>query len=595
MAQGKAEKTPEEILKTPISKLDTLTKEQQQIFWAGIGKQLAGSKEIVDALNKYDEMFDSLFNSIKPLSEKTIADWHKLKSEFERLDEQFKTPLEITFGSILAIYTQQDAAALDKWAQTAKIYADIFPYMDKELEENPGIGERPFEELLIAAVRRARADGVEIPLEIKEETRRKRIAQGMETAHRRREKAQDEGSITADTSIVATIAEKGLGYSYFTSVVIKELPEGIEKYIIDPETGKINLYNLQQRGGNLKEVDRLHTAFLMWLLGLAYNNSDIRETNSTNAVIPVYLPAVLKDMGIDPRPKQWNRDTKEVQRQQGEPLAKQRFERFMKFINPLINVAGYFGTDLYQMVGFHSYNEESETVYLSIPYMFRLVEYAKLHSERHKAIQDVFHANIMTENQTAVEIANRIAIGVIMRGVTRTQAETYKSGTRRKPFKKTRTTTDAEGNRTTETEYYSTAEQEPAPVVIAPQPRFIRWEMKFARIIEDCPQLQREIDEIRTSTGELEKAAAKAGKTETEIAAARRQDHKTDPQRVNKKLKDTFDAAIKIIMEKSKMPDYYQDFKITTGKFDRYKAPTNSTLNERLIITHKGKNPDYKD
>ena len=144
MAQGKDEKTPEEILKTPISKLDTLTKEQQQIFWAGIGKQLAGSKEIVDALNKYDEMFDSLFNSMKPLSEKTLADFHKLKKDFEKLDEQFKTPLEITFGSILAIYTQQDAAALDKWAQTAKIYADIFPYMDKELEENPGIGERPF-------------------------------------------------------------------------------------------------------------------------------------------------------------------------------------------------------------------------------------------------------------------------------------------------------------------------------------------------------------------------------------------------------------------------------------------------------------------
>lgn len=594
MAEGKAEKTQEEILKTPISELDTLTKEQQRIFWAGIGKQLAGSKEIIDALNKYQETFDSLFDSMKPLSEKTIADWHKLKSEFETLDEQFKTPLEIMFGSILAIYTQQDAAALDKWAQTAKIYADILPYMDKELEVNPGIGERPFDELLIAAARRAREEGVEIPLEIKEETRRKRIAQGMEIAHRRREKAQNEGSITTDTSTIASIAEKGLGFSYFTSAVIKGLPEGIEKYIINKETGEIDLFCLQQRGGNLKEVDRLHTAFLMWLLGLAYNNSDIRETNSANAIIPVYLPAVLNDMGIDPRPKQWDKGTKEVKRQQGESLAKLRLKKFMEFIDPLTDKAAYFGESLYQIVAFHHYDDESETVYLIIPYMFRLVEYAKLHSERHKAIQDVFHANIMTENQTAVEIAERIAIGVILRGVTRTQAETYKSGTRRKPFKKTRTVTDAEGNKTTETEYYST-EQEPAPVIIAPQPRFIRWEMKFSRIIEDCPQLQRELDEIRTGTGELERTAIEAGKPAKEIAEARRQDHKIDPQRVNKKLKDTFDAAIKIIMEKSKMPDYYQGFKITTGKFDKYKAPTNSTLNEKLIITHKGKNPDYRE
>lgn len=590
------EKTREEILKTPITELDTLSKEEQQIFWAGIGKQLAGSREIVEAANKYHEGITTLFNSFKPLAEKTLEEWHSLRKQFEKEAEQFKAPLEIMFGSVLALYTVQDAAALDNWAKVARIYSDLQPYIDKELEENPGIGEKPFEELLIAAARRARADGVIIPLEIKEETRRKRIAQGMETAYKRRELAETEGVITNQHSAAATIANKGLGYSFFTSTVIKKLPEGVDKYILDPETGKINLYNLQQKGGELQDVDAIHTAFLMILLNIAENNSDLREINSTNAIVPVYVPTMLANMEIDPRPVAWNKETKEIKRVEREhdkrTLAEMRRDKFMEFIKPLLNVAGFFGADLYQIVGFHRYNLESETAYLTIPYMFRLVEYAKLNSERHKAIRDIFRANIMTENQTAVEVANRIAIGVIMRGVSRWQADTYKSGTRRKPFKKTRTVTDAEGAKTTETEYFNS---DPEPVIIDPQPRFIRWEIRFSRIIEDCPQLQRDIDEIRTGTGKLEKEAREAGKPETEIAAARRQDHKTDSQRVNHKLEDVFDAAIRIIMEKSQMPEYYQDLKITTGKFDRYKAPTNSTLNERLIITHKGKNPHFKE
>lgn len=589
------EKTREEILKTPITELDTLSKEQQQIFWAGIGKQLAGSKEIVEAANKYQEGINSLFDSFKPLAEKTLEEWHSLRKQFEQEAEPYKIPLQIMFGSVLALYTVQDATALDNWAKAARIYSDLQPYIEKELEENPGIGEKPFDELLLAAARRARADGVNIPIEIKEETRRKRIAQGMETAYKRRERAETEGVITNQHSAAATIADKGLGYSFFTSTVIKKLPEGIDKYILDPETGKINLYNLQQKGGELQDVDAIHTAFLMILLNLAENNSDLRETNSTNAIIPVYVPTMLANMEIDPRPVAWNGEIKAVQRVDREKdkrtLAEMRRDKFMEFIKPLLNVAGFFGSDLYQIVGFHRYNLESETAYLTIPYMFRLVEYAKLNSDRHKAIRDIFRANIMTENQTAVEVANRIAIGVIMRGVTRMQADTYKSGTHRKPFKKTRTVTDAEGKKTTETEYYNQPQE---PIIIDPPKRFIQWSIKFSRIIEDCPQLQRDIDEIRNGTGELEAEAIKAGKPETEIAAARRQDHKTDPQRVNNKLRDVFNSAVRIIMEKSEMPAYYQDLKITTGKFDKYKAPTNSTLNEKLIITHKGKNPHFK-
>ena len=65
-------------------------------------------------------------------------------------------------------------------------------------------------------------------------------------------------------------------------------------------------------------------------------------------------------------------------------------------------------------------------------------------------------------------------------------------------------------------------------------------------------------------------------------------------QRINKKLKDTFAAAIRIIMEKSDIPKYYAAVEIKTAPFDTFKAPTNSTVNTgTLVITHKGKNPNF--
>jgi len=91
---------------------------------------------------------------------------------------------------------------------------------------------------------------------------------------------------------------------------------------------------------------------------------------------------------------------------------------------------------------------------------------------------------------------------------------------------------------------------------------------------------------------EAAKAAGQPAKPD-DIAAARKIDHKTDPQRVNKKLKDTFTAAIRIIMEKSEMPRYYKNLTFRTEPFEVFKAPTNSTLNAILNVSHEGKDPTF--
>lgn len=595
-------KTGEELqrlMNLPISEIDKLPQETRDAVWREVARQMAEDESIKQLVAQMTmgENFKALQESAAKAAEPMLAHWKETEKKMQAAAAAMLEPIK-GIGAALDGIREQFAKAIDAdTMQAFSTMATLAPYIRAEADEHPEkYGSRAqqqasADELIAAAARRARADGKEIPhlmaednaaqqLEMQldftaqdeaEKTRRQRIQE----AHERRELAQAEGAILEPTGHIATIAEKGLGFRYFTSAVIKLLPGGIEDFILDDE-GRINLYDLTQQGRELKEVDALHTSFLMYLLRLAYQKSDLRETNSTNAIIPVYLPAVMDEWGIDPRPRlrEYNSETgkKElIARQQpadGQTLATLRRDKFMQFLQPILNMAGFYGDDLYQIAGFHRYNAESETVYLTTPYMYKLVEYAKLHADKHGAIKTIFHADIMTENQTAVEVANRIAMGVILRGVTRAQEDTYKNPNPRKPIKRTHTTTDPDGTKHIVTE---TFEPDPDPVVITPQPKVFKYEIRFAMLIKDCPQLQRELDEIRSST------------------------LKDKSQRVNKKLKDTFDAAIRIIMQKSDMPQYYKDLQIKSGKLPTFRPPTNSTLSEKLIITHKGKNPDYTE
>ena len=317
-----------------------------------------------------------------------------------------------------------------------------------------------------------------------------------------------------------------------------------------------------------------------------YNSKD-------NPSLGLHLPSFFRETEIDPRPREreLNKQTgkKELTRrkkQDEQSIKQMRLQRFIDFMKPLDNRVGIIeGEGYYAVARFISWDEQTDTAYIAIPYEIKLAEIARLHTDRHSAISTIFRANIVTEKDAAVELANRIAVGVIERGVTRSQADTYKNSKPRKPIKRTTTTTDANGIKTTVTE---TFEPEPPEKTITkaktddegitttviytdPKPRIFRYEIRFDTLIADCPELQRELDEIRSSS------------------------EKDKSQRINKKLKDTFAAAIRIIMEKSVMPNYYADFSIRTGRMDTFKAPTNSTLSEKLVVTHKGKNPNYAE
>lgn len=621
-----------------LSQIEQLPQEERKLVWDELAnkfsQRLAAQPGLMEALRnsllmdslpgitKAIESAQDTFRAILPTLTTTGDSWNAIAGTFRTTLHDLPEAFTKIKGALPAIQkaSLEAKAAIESLLEgdgvkdTLELWQTLTPYMDAEFEANPDLYDTaPYSDLIAAAARRARADGKDIPiLKAEKETRRKNI----EAAHKRHEIARQEGALDIAETQPAIIADKELGFDYFTSAVIKLLPKGIENFILD-EQGRFNLYDLT--GGNkdvrevLQEVDKLHTAFLMWLLGLAWNNSDIRETNSGNAIMPVYLPAVLESMRIDPRPRERDKQTKELKRRDtSKSLAELRRDKFMEFIRPLLNTAAFFGDDLYQIVGFYSYNAESETMYITTPYMFRLVEYAKLHATRFSSIKNIFHADIMTESQTAVEVADRIAMGVIIRGVTTADADTYRNAKKRKLIKKKTTSTAADGTKTVE-ELTFAPEQEPTvsksrtdengitTTITSPRARKKTYSFapKFSTIIADCPQLQREIAEIKTAQGAEEtkvlEAAKAAGKpaTPADIAAARRIDHKTDPQRVNKKLKDTFTAAIRIIMEKSEMPKYYKNLTFRTEPFEVFKAPTNSTLNAILNVSHEGKDPNF--
>ena len=182
----------------------------------------------------------------------------------------------------------------------------------------------------------------------------------------------------------------------------------------------------------------------------------------------------------------------------------------------------------------------------------------------------------MTENPVSVELANRIAVGLIELGVA------HPNDTPKKP-NQIKTKKKMQDGSTKETVVIFRQEESDDKVG-----RF-KWSTKFSTLVSECPQLKSEIDAIRNEpierdeTGRIIKGANKS-------------------QRINKKLQDVFTAAIRIILEKSDAPEYYREFRIEpmtkpqkgSGKKPAFICPKNSTLNDKITITHYGKNPDYR-
>ena len=364
---------------------------------------------------------------------------------------------------------------------------------------------------------------------------------------------------------------------------IYRLPSSVDRKQAFDDTGKLNALMLQDKP--LEGLTQIHTAFLMAVVQ-AVSLAQIDDGDNT---ISFYLPAICRDLKIDPR-------TYSNKRRAGQDYADMRFNAVLEMITPFDPLVGRTPDgSFYRVLTFESYDKSSDTMTISTPYLYRLKAIAEQRAAEHPQLNRLLHSAVVNEpNRAAVELANRILTGIVNRGV-RADYRTYKAEPR--VSKKTVTRTGNDGQRTTTTTVYDNpTDDTPAPS------KTVTYKVKYQTLIDDCPQLKNELDEIINGKGKAEREAEERGASAEEIKQARAKDKKTVPQRVNKKLKDVFTAAFRIIAEKSDAPARYLDFTLPTttrtvkGKKSKaYDIPTKSTLSRYMIITHKGRNPQYTE
>lgn len=374
---------------------------------------------------------------------------------------------------------------------------------------------------------------------------------------------------------------------------IYKLPPSVDRKQAFDDTGELDALTLQDKP--LERLTEIHTAFLMAVVQ-AVSLAQIDDRDNT---ISFYLPAICRELRIDPR-------AYSSKRKAGQDYAYMRFNAMLEMINPFDALVGRTPDgSFYRVLSFGGYDKGSETLTISTPYLYRLKAIAEQRAsgQNHPQLNRLLHSTVVNEpNRAAVELANRILTGIVTRGV-RADYRTYKAEPR--IAKKTVTRTGKDGQRTTTTMVYDTdsqADNTPAPS------KTVTYKVKYQTLIDDCPQLKCELDEITTGKGKAEKDLEEQAKAEhrtasaEEIKKAREKDKKTIPQRYNKKLKDVFTAAFRIIAEKSDAPARYLDFAIpmTTrtvkGKKSKvYDVPTKSTLSRYMVITHKGRNTQYTE
>lgn len=372
---------------------------------------------------------------------------------------------------------------------------------------------------------------------------------------------------------------------------IMRLPASVDAKKAFDDTGKLNALMLQNKP--LEGLTTMHTAFLMAVVQAV----SLSQADDGSNTVSFYLPAICRELKIDPRTYSSKRST-------GQDYAQQRFNAMIEIITPFDPLVGRTPDgSYYRVLTFESYEKGSETMTVSTPYLYRLKAIAAQRSTdlKHPQLNRLLHGAVVSEpNRAAVELASRILTGIVNRGV-RADYKTYKAEP--KVSKKTVTRTGSDGQRTTTTTVYDTGDQ----IDDAPAPsKIVTYKVKYSTLITDCPQLKRELDEITTGKGkaerDLEAQAAAEHRTASaeEIRQAREKDRKIIPQRINKKLKDVFTAAFRIIAEKSDAPARYIDFTLPTTtrtvkgkKCETYDVPTKSTLTRSMIITHRGRNPQY--
>lgn len=348
--------------------------------------------------------------------------------------------------------------------------------------------------------------------------------------------AEERGAIITTDGHVSSFSSD-LFVNAFTSKNIYKLPDGTDKNKVFDNNGLLN--TLAQPTDELQSLEEIHTAFLM----TACEYVRLTEDDGSHT-FKMYLPGL--DLDGRTHSKERSKNTPAVR-------SEARINYIKNAAAPFDPLVGYTPNgSFYRVLALLEYDAESETATFAAPYIFKIKEMAEDERPHHSAYNKLFHADIINEpNKAAVELANRLLNGVLRLGNTPDVQRNKKRFMR-------------------EHERQISLFDNEDMAAMGVDNKKITYRIKYTSLLEDCPQLTHILQEILDS------------------------DSKTKYQAYNSKLKQTFEQAYRIIMEKSDAPTYYEKFTLP-GKYDKkgkllkYITPTKSTLNSTLIIKHYGK------
>lgn len=390
----------------------------------------------------------------------------------------------------------------------------------------------------------------------KSSTETKATKRGRQPAARRA--AMERGAVMSLDGHVTAYSHKELqhaldGFSLF------RLPPGTNEKDVFGDDGRVN--DTIKTALSLGQVSPLrltkYQAGFFYAVNRAFDLYDTSgDGNREN--VEVYIPGIMRDMGIDSRiyrEKQRDESGKAIEtpaserRIKGDPR-EQRRDAMLALAASFADAYGIAPNgDLFQVLSIGIYREASETIVISSPF---LAELRRIADSKKHPLHMYLHSSVVNEkNQAAVELANQIIVGVVQRGYHRLASD--------RPVKKrTVERTDKDGSKTkTVYEYDDVDDKTPAPVV---------YRVQYQTLIDRCPLL---LDEL---------AAAKSTSA------------------YNSKLRQTFEAAFRIIETKSDLPRHYKNLQLPMVRRTRkgkkvmcYESPTKSTTRRNLIIKHDGR------
>lgn len=319
----------------------------------------------------------------------------------------------------------------------------------------------------------------------------------------------------------------------FTPECIYFLPTEQGQYV-EEEDGQITLFQQSK-----EEIVDLFSQVISFLFAIfidqpeeEYETGEGYQLNKPQT-ISFYAPEFCRKAGIDPREYS-------SKREKSMSIKELRWRAIYKRLKPLETAMGmYVDGVMYRLLTIESYDKEREIIKVRSPYLAKIFELltVKTIEDKRGQVNTLISSTVVNEpNSAAYELSNYLLTKLLQLG-------SYNK--------------DSAG--------------------------VVKYSAKYTTIIDSCPQLRRALDKIQ-----------------------REGNPATRTQAYNAKLKQTFEAAYRIIFMKSDAPDYFIDFQIngvkswkTTMKNGRkippnFRIPTKSQLDDKLTITHKGKNPDFK-